>query len=533
MVFNLPMKPHGNSTKVQRRKTLRRRNAPRVVRRRKRSAADANEKIALLESRLNEALEQQTATSEVLKVISRSRGQLEPVFNAMLEKAVRICGAKFGQLFLSEDDGFRMIAMHDVPRAFAEKRRREPFFRPSAGSPLGRVMQTRQVAHIVDVTAEQGYADDQALLDLGKLGGARTTVAVPLLNGNELVGAISIYHKKIHPFTDKQIELLAGFATQAVIAIENTRLLNELRESLQQQTATADVLKVISSSPGELKPVFQAMLEQATRICDAKFGIVFRYESGLFHPVAWLDVPPAFHDFIIKEGTFAPKSGQLFGRLCESKLVINIVDRATDRNPSPSFRYGGARSSMAVPLLNEGELGGAAFTYRTEGGRFTDRQIELVKNFAAQAVIAIENTRLLNELRDSLDRQTATAEVLKVISSSPGELTPVFDSVLANATQLCEASHGAMWIREGDGLRNVAFHGTLPEAFYELWHAGSVIRADAGVPVARSVRERRLVIVEDLKEDKSYRAGEPLARGAVDLAGMRTLIAVPMVKEKD
>src|SRR5215472_13950617 len=142
MVFNLPMKPHGNSTKVQRRKTLRRRNAPRVVRRRKRSAADANEKIALLESRLNEALEQQTATSEVLKVISRSRGQLEPVFNAMLEKAVRICGAKFGQLFLSEDDGFRMIAMHDVPRAFAEKRRREPFFRPSAGSPLGRVLRS-------------------------------------------------------------------------------------------------------------------------------------------------------------------------------------------------------------------------------------------------------------------------------------------------------------------------------------------------------------------------------------------------------
>src|SRR5262249_18840969 len=148
-------------------------------------------------------------------------------------------------------------------------------------------------------------------------------------------------------------------------------------------------------------------------------------------------------------------------------------------------------------------------------------------------VIAIENARLLGELRESLDRQTATAEVLKVISSSPGELTPVFDSVLANATQLCEASHGAMWLREGDTLRNVAFHGTLPEAFYKLWHAGSVIGADAGVPVARSVRERKLVIVEDLKEDKSYRTGEPLARGAVDLAGMRTLIAVPMLKEND
>src|SRR5215471_5601520 len=314
---------------------------------------------------------------------------------------------------------------------------------------------------------------------------------------------------------------------------ELDRLKIQRNEARDQLAATSEVLRVISNSPGELEPVFRATLEQATRVCDAKFGIVFRYESGLFHAVAWLDVPPAFHDFIVKEGTFAPKTGQLFGRLCESKAVINVVDRATDRNSSPSFRYGGARSSMAVPMLNEGELVGALFIYRTEVRPFTDRQIELVKNFAAQAVIAIENTRLLNELRDSLDRQTATAEVLKVISSSPGELTPVFDSVLANATQLCEASHGAMWLRESDTLRNAAFHGTLPEAFHELWHAGSLIRADAGVPVARSIRERKLVIVEDLKEDKSYRTGEPLARGAVDLAGMRTLIAVPMLKEND
>ena len=271
----------GKAAKTQRRKTLKRRNAPETTPGHKSSPTDANEKIALLERRLNEALEQQAATSDVLKVISKSRGQLEPVFNAILENAVQICGAKFGQLFLFEDDGFRTSAMHDVPRAFAEKRRREPFFRPSAGSPLGRVMQTRQVAHIVDVTAEQGYAGDQAVIDLAKLGGARTTVAVPLLNGNELVGAISIYHKEIRPFTDKQIELLTNFAAQAVIAIENTRLLNELRqrtddlsESLEQQTATLEVLHVISSSPGELEPVFDAMLQNAVRICGATFGLL-------------------------------------------------------------------------------------------------------------------------------------------------------------------------------------------------------------------------------------------------------------------
>src|SRR5262249_51888312 len=201
-------------------------------------------------------------------------------------------------------------------------------------------------------------------------------------------------------------------ADQAVIAIENTRLLNELRESLQQQTATSDVLKVISSSPGELEPVFQAMLEHATRVCDAKFGVLFRYENGLFHPAASLDVPPAFSDFLDKQGSFAPKPGQLFGRLCQSKTVIDVVDRATDPEPSLSARYGGARSSIAVPMLKENELVGAFFIYRTEVRPFTEKQIELVKNFAAQAVIAIENTPLLNELPASLPQQTPTAAVL-------------------------------------------------------------------------------------------------------------------------
>ena len=229
------------------------------------------------------------------------------------------------------------------------------------------------------------------------------------------------------------------------------------------------MLKVISSSPGELEPVFKAMLEQATRVCDAKFGILFRYEGGLFHPVASLDLPPAFADFMDKQGAFAPQPGQLFGRLCQSKTVIHVVDRATEPNLSPSVRYGGVRSTIAVPMLKANELVGAFFIYRTEVRPFTDKQIELVKNFAAQAVIAIENTRLLNELRESLQQQTATADVLKVISSSPVDLSR-FRCDTGERDELCEASFGTLWLSEGDAFRTVAMHGAAT-GLVEHWRS--------------------------------------------------------------
>jgi GAF domain-containing protein len=270
-----PDKAGGKAGKTQRPKTLRRCNAPKVGR--KPHTADATERIALLEHRLNEALEQQTATSEILKVISNSPGHLEPVFNAMLEKAVRICEAKFGVLWLCENGGFRSVAQHNTPPAFAEHWRSHPVVHPVPGTGLRRLVETRQVVHIADMTKIQPYIErDPFVVSSVELGDFRTVVNVPMLKENELAGAISIYRQEVRPFTGKQIDLVKNFAAQAVIAIENTRLLNELRQSLEQQTATADVLKVISSLPGDLEPVFQSMLVKAVQICEAKFGVLFR-----------------------------------------------------------------------------------------------------------------------------------------------------------------------------------------------------------------------------------------------------------------
>jgi GAF domain-containing protein len=408
---------------------------------------------------LRQSLEQQTATSEVLRIISSSPGELKPVFQTMLENAVRVCGAKFGILYLSEGDGFRTVAMHDVPPAFAERREREPFFSPGPGSPMGRVVHTRQVAHIFDITAEQDYAEgNRALADLAELGGARTVAAVPMFKDNDLVGAIVIYRQEVLPFTDEQIELVKNFAAQAVIAIENTRLLNELRqrtsdltESLEQQTATSEVLRVISTSPGEPAPVFDAMLENAVRLCDAKLGVLFlfdgkQYRTGALHSAsaAYAQVRP--RNVVVRH----THPDVPLTRLTRTKEVIHITDVRTEQcyiEGDPTFSElvdgAGARTLLVVPMLKENELVGAIAIYHQEVRPFTEKQIELVKNFAAQAVIAIENTRLLNELRqrtsdltEALEQQTATSEVLRVISISPGDLEPVFQAMLENATRI-------------------------------------------------------------------------------------------------
>src|SRR5262245_25225109 len=355
---------------------------------------------------LSEAREQLAATSEVLGVISSSPSELKPVFDAMLANAVRICEAKFGNLYLHEGGALRVVASHNVPRAFAEARRRGPIH-PAPGGDFAKLIRTKRTVQTADLAATRPYAERvPAVVDAVELGGVRTIVVVPMLKNNDLVGAIAIFRQEVRPFTDKQIELVSNFASQAVIAIENTRLLNELRESLQQQTATADVLRVISSSPGELGPVFQETLQNATRICEASFGSMALREGDGFRRVALYNAPPEFAEFNEREPYIAPGVSSALDQLMRTKQLVHLPVEDPD---TPLARYAGARTVLAVPLLKEDELVGVFGIYRREVRPFTDKQIELVQNFAAQAVIAIENTRLLNELRESLQQQTATA----------------------------------------------------------------------------------------------------------------------------
>jgi GAF domain-containing protein len=397
----------------------------------RRELTEAREQLA-------ESLQQQTATADVLKVISSSPGELEPVFQGILANAVRTCQAKFGSLYLREGEAFRTVATHNAPPAYVEARRRDPLIRPWPDAPLGRVSVTKQVVHIADIKTIPSYVErNPYIVAAVDLGGYRTVLSVPMVKDDELIGAIHICRQEVRPFTDKQIELVKNFAAQAVIAIENTRLLNELRqrtsdlsEALEQQTATSDVLRVISSSPGDLKPVFEALLANATRLCEANFGTLFRFKGDAVEAAAMLGVPPAFSDFW-QRGPHRPGRQNPLGRVAATRQMLHIADVSADpayieRDPTflAGVQLGGMRTVLVVPMLKEGELIGAFGIYRQEVRPFSDKQIELVQHFAAQAVIAIENARLLNELRESLQQQTATADVLKVISRSTFDLQP-------------------------------------------------------------------------------------------------------------
>src|SRR5262245_37305 len=494
------------------------------------STVRGDQSVDELRRELAEAREQQAATAEILWVISSSPTDLQHVFTEIAASAARLCDAYDATIFQADGEILRLVAHHG------------PIPSTAHGRPLKRGIVTahaildRRTIQVPDLQAEtDAYPESR---DLARRDGHRTLLAVPLIRADQAIGAITIRRTEVRSFSDKQIALLQTFASQAVIAIENTRLFEEvqarsreLQEALERQTATSEVLSVISSSPGELQPVFEAMLSNAVRLCEAKFGVMWLSEGDGLRSVALHGAPPALVEARQREPVVKFDPSVPVGRAFSAKRTLRIDDLTKDTSYLERnirvvnlVERAGARSVVFAPMLREGEPIGVITIYRQEVRPFTDTHIDLVSNFAQQAVIAIENTRLLNELRESLEFQIATSEVLSVISRSKFDVQPVVDTIVETATRLCRAERGALMRFEQAGFR------LLPTSRGHL--AGPVTKGlvdklipiDRGSISGRVALEGRTVHVHDLQADPEF----TLTRG-VQNDDRRTCLGVPLI----
>jgi signal transduction histidine kinase len=513
-----------------------RRLAPKTKPGRRLPTASLQQQLDQRTHELTEALAQQNATADVLRIIGSSPGELGAVFQCILENSVRICDATFGNIYRWDVAEFHLLATHNTPAALVEHRRHSPY-RPTPNAPMGRMVATKTIVHVAGAELERTYVEQRepGIVAAVELGGTRSHLVVPLLKDGDLIGAMTIYRHEVRAFTDKQIALVQNFAAQAVIAIENARLLNELRESLEQQTATSDVLKIISSSSGELRPVFQAMLANAVRICEAKLGVLDLYEDGKFCNVAKQNasreiVHARQGESVIPTGSHSPHT-----RLAATKRLVHITNLAGDiaykeRDPGAvrMVESEGARTLLLVPMLKENELIGAFGVYRQEVRPFTDKQIALVQNFAAQAVIAVENTRLLNELRARTDELARSVEELRALGevsqavNSTLDRQTVLSTIVTKAVQLAGIDAGTIYVYDSANAEfqpraNCGMSDELISAIKDR-HIGV---SDA---IAEATRARVPVQAPDLRDEPASLAQEMVLR-----AGYRARLIVPLL----
>src|SRR5262249_8902771 len=423
---------------------------------------------------------------------------------------MRMCEAAFGQLSIFDGERFRTAATRGVPAAYAEYRRSNPpVYGP--GTAPARVLAGQRIVALDDLKAEPAYIfgepNRRAFVDLG---GARSDLLVALTKENAVMGFIEIYRQEVRPFTDKQIALLQNFAAQAIIAMENARLLTESREALEQQTATAEVLQVINSSPGDLGPVFEAMLEKAHSLCGAAHGVLVLRDGENFRAVGARGLPDGFAERL-KSG-FPSAGNPVAEPLLAGAPFVQLADVSRIDHPvSQAGASAGLRTGMAVALRKDGALLGWIVAARREVRAFSDKEIALLQNFAAQAVIAMENARLLTETREALEQQTATAEVLQVINSAPGDLAPVFDAMLEKVISLCQASFGTLWTYDGEGIHAAAVRDAPPE-YTEFVKQR---RFPVNAVVQRLLQGEQTVQIADLTATEGYGLADPLARELV------------------
>jgi GAF domain-containing protein len=485
--------------------------------------------IAIENARLfdetKEALERQTATAEILRVISGSPTDVQPVFEAILEKAIRLCDAHLGGLFLQDEEGVWSMATYKGEEPSVQDAFRRIRAGPHTG--FGKLARLRQPVHIPDLLADSDTEkrDPLRVLTIEKLK-ARTFFAVPLLKEGTVIGAVVIYRQEVRPFTETQIRLVTIFADQAVIAIENVRLFNETKEALEQQTAISEVLRVISSSLADVQPVLEAVAERAARICQALDARVFLLEEQNLRYVA------GYGDLEnIKRDALVPLQGSIMGRAVTDRRPMNLdVTQLSEKEyPFAHRRYKerGDRMVLTAPLLLENRVLGTIILRRTDAQPFTEKQVALLKTFADQAAIAIENVRLFNETREGLERQTATAEILKVIAGSPSDTQPVFDAIARSAQQLLAANSAVVMRRVDDTLQlaaHTAFSEVGAESLRKLFPTSLTGQGAAG----KAVLSGEPAWITDVETDPAY--SDEFRRGARE-RGYRSLLAVPMLRE--